>query len=100
MIKLTVLYGHPTNSEAFEQYYALTHLPLVDKMSGFVRTEMAKVVGTPDGAKPTFYRMFEFWFEDQDALGRTMGSPEGKAAVEDLPNFATGGVTALISAVE
>ena len=100
MIKLTVLYGHPTNPEAFEKYYATTHMPLVNKMSGFIRTEKAKVVGTPDGAKPTFYRTFEFWFENEDALGRTMGSPEGKAAVDDLPRFATGGVTVLISAVE
>ena len=100
MIKLTVLYGHPTNTEAFERYYATTHLPLVDKMSGFSRTEKAKVVASPDGAKPAFYRMFEFWFESEDALGRTMGSPEGKAAVDDLSKFATGGVTVLISAVE
>lgn len=29
MIKLTVLYGHPTHPTAFEEYYANTHMPLV-----------------------------------------------------------------------
>jgi len=100
MIKLTVLYGHPADPQAFETYYATTHMPLVAKMSGFTRTEKATVVGTPDGSKPPFYRMFEFWFETEDALHRTMGSAEGKAAVEDLTKFATGGVTVLVSAVE
>jgi len=100
MIKLTVLYGHPTDPQTFETYYATRHMPLVAKMSGFTRTEKAKIVGTPDGGKPPFYRMFDFWFESEDALKQTMGSAEGKAAVEDLPKFATGGVTVLVSAVE
>ena len=100
MMKLTVLYGHPTAPEAFEKYYASTHMPLVAKMSGFTRTEKARVVGAPDGGKPAFYRIFEFWFETEDAMQKTMGSPEGKAAVDDLQKFATGGVTVLVSAVE
>jgi uncharacterized protein (TIGR02118 family) len=99
-LKLTVLYGHPTDPAAFERYYAETHMPLVSKMSGFSSTEKAKVVGTPGGEKPAFYRMFEFWFESEGAMQATMGSPEGKAAVADLGNFATGGVTVLVSAVE
>ena len=32
MVKLTVLYGHPDNPADFEEYYANTHMPLVDKM--------------------------------------------------------------------
>src|SRR3982074_1704814 len=47
-IKLTVLYGHPTDPAAFERYYAGTHMPLVRKIQG-VRTEQAKVIGSPDG---------------------------------------------------
>jgi uncharacterized protein (TIGR02118 family) len=100
MIKLTALYGHPTDPAAFEDYYAATHMPLVAKMSGLVRYEKAKVVGTPSGDKPPYHRMFEAWFESEAALGAAMGSPEGKAVVADLANFATGGVTILISAVE
>jgi uncharacterized protein (TIGR02118 family) len=33
MVKLTVLYGHPDDPDAFEEYYANTHMPLVDNNS-------------------------------------------------------------------
>jgi uncharacterized protein (TIGR02118 family) len=100
MIKLTVLYGHPTDPVAFEDYYAATHMPLVAKISGVLRHEKAKVVATSAGDKPPYHRMFEAWFESEAALGAAMGSPEGKTVAADLANFATGGVTILISAVE
>jgi uncharacterized protein (TIGR02118 family) len=100
MIKLTALYGHPTDPTAFENYYAGTHMPLVEKMTDVLRHEKAKVVSTPTGDKPPYHRMFEAWFDNEAALGAAMDSPEGKAVVADLPNFASGGVTILISAVE
>ncbi len=100
MLKLTVLYGHPSDPAAFETYYAETHLPLVAKIPGVPRSEKARVVGTPDGSKPPYYRIFEFWFDSQEQMQACLGSPEGQAAVADLPNFATGGVTILISEVQ
>ena len=100
MIKLTALYGHPTDAAEFENYYAATHMPLVAKMSGVRRYEKAKVVGTPAGDKPPYHRMFEAWFDSEAALGAAMDSPEGRAVVADLANFAPGGVTIVISAVE
>jgi uncharacterized protein (TIGR02118 family) len=32
MVKLTVLYGRPDDPDAFEEYYANTHVPLVDEI--------------------------------------------------------------------
>ncbi len=32
MIKITVLYGHPTDPSAFERYYGTTHMPIVGKI--------------------------------------------------------------------
>jgi uncharacterized protein (TIGR02118 family) len=100
MVKLTVLYGHPDDSAAFERYYAERHMPLVGRIAGVARTERARVVGTPDGTQPPFYRTFEFWFDTPDCLQTAMASPEGRAAVADLPHFASGGVTILIADVE
>jgi uncharacterized protein (TIGR02118 family) len=100
MIKLTALYGHPTDPDAFETYYAKTHMPLVAKMPGLGRHEKALVVGAPGGETPPYHRMFEAWFDDQAGLDATFGSPEGKVVVDDLANFATGGVTIVISEVE
>ena len=34
MIKLTVLYGQPTDASLFEEYYANTHLPISSKIKG------------------------------------------------------------------
>jgi uncharacterized protein (TIGR02118 family) len=99
-VKLTVLYGQPTDPAAFEGYYAETHMPLVRKIPGLGRYEQAKVIGTPDGGQPAFYRMFEFWFDNQDHMQRVLGSPEAQAAVADLANFATGGATTLICQVD
>jgi uncharacterized protein (TIGR02118 family) len=42
MVKLTVLYGHPDDPAAFEEYYANTHMPLVDDMPNLQRYEAAR----------------------------------------------------------
>lgn len=100
MIKLTVLYGHPTDPEAFEEYYSGTHMPIVATMSGIEKAETAKVVGTADGKPADFYRIADLYFADQDAMGAAMGSPEGQATTADIGNFATGGATVFISVVD
>ncbi|MCL4144973.1 UNVERIFIED_CONTAM: hypothetical protein GTU68_034404 [Idotea baltica] len=99
MIKLTVLYGHPTDPAAFEAYYASTHMPLVGKITQIAKAETTKFLDEADGSKPTYYRMAELWFEDIDALQAGMSSPEGQATVADIENFATGGVTILTGTV-
>ena len=100
MKKVTVLYGQPTNVEAFENYYKNKHLPIAATMKGVEKMELTKVLGTPDGATPDFYRIAEMYFKDMEQLQETMGSPEGQATAADLANFATGGVTLMIGAVE
>jgi uncharacterized protein (TIGR02118 family) len=100
MVKLTVMYGHPTDPDAFEEYYAGTHMPIAGKMSGFDRFEAAKVLGTPEGGKADFYRTAEIWWSSEEAMKQTLASSEGQATVADIPNFATGGVTVMVSAVE
>lgn len=32
MVKLSVLYGQPKSADAFEKYYAETHMPIAAKM--------------------------------------------------------------------
>ena len=99
MIKLTVLYGHPTDVSPFEDYYANTHLPLTAIMKGFEKVEYTKFISAPDGSQAAYYRMAEFWFTSPEALQATMGSAEGQATAADLANFATGGVKLLVGAV-
>jgi len=99
MVKLSLLYGHPADPMDFESYYANTHLPLAAKIQGLRRTEFSLVKGTADGSKPAFYRIAELYFDDMDHMQKVMGSAEGRLAVADLPNFANGGVTTLVSEI-
>jgi uncharacterized protein (TIGR02118 family) len=100
MVKLIVLYGHPVDSAAFESYYSETHLPIASKIQCVSRIELTKFVGTPDGGKTSQYRMAELYFDSIKELQKQMGSPEGQAAVNDIPNFATGGVDVMIGDVQ
>jgi len=100
MIKATVLYGHPTESELFEKYYSETHLPLVIKASGIVKAEYTKFLPNPDGSAAAYFRMAELYFNNPEEMQQTMVSAEGKAMVADLGNFATGGVTFMVGVVQ
>ena len=100
MIKATLLYGHPTDADAFEKYYAETHLPLAATMTGVAKLQLTKFISAADGGKAAYYRMAELFFTDQAQMQTTLGSPEGQATIADLSNFATGGVTTIIGANE
>ncbi|HWE08265.1 MAG TPA: EthD family reductase [Solirubrobacteraceae bacterium] len=100
MVKIVVLYGQPSDPSAFETHYANTHLPLAAKMPNVRRFEASRVIGTPDGSAPPYYRLAEIWFDAQEELQAAMSSPEGQAAVADIGNFATGGATVLIAEVD
>ncbi|MFZ1801261.1 MAG: EthD family reductase [Chitinophagaceae bacterium] len=100
MIKATVLYGHPTDEEAFEKYYAEKHHPVVLKVKGIVKLEYTKFLPGPDGAVPAYYRMAELYFTTPEEMQSIMASPEAQTMAGDLTNFATGGVTILMGTVE
>ena len=99
MMKLTVLYGPPTDTAAFDQHYQDVHVPLAQKIPGVTRFEAGKV-STVDGSDSPYYLMAQLWFEDMAAFGAGMGSPEGAAAGADVASFATGGATMLVTEVD
>ena len=100
MVKGTALFGHPEDLEAFEEYYANTHVPLVKKHPTLQRFEPAKVVATPDGSEPPYHRIGELYFEDVEQMQSGLSSDEGQAVTADFQSFATGGVTIFISEIE
>ena len=100
MIKVTVLYGHPTDGAAFEDYYANTHLPIAAKMSGHEKLELTKFLNAADDEKPIYYRMAEFWYQNIETMQKAMSALEGQATAGDLPNFASVGVTFLVGEIE
>ena len=72
-------------------------MPLVQEIPNLQRFEPARVVATPDGSEPPYYLIGELYFEDIEQVQASLSSNEGKAVVADMQNFATGGVTMLIS---
>jgi uncharacterized protein (TIGR02118 family) len=100
MVKLLVLYGHPQDPAAFDKYYREVHIPLARRMQGLERWTIGRVLGTPDGQASPYYYVAELTMESREALEALLASEEGQAAVADVPNYATGGVTFLYTEVE
>ncbi|MQA13937.1 MAG: EthD family reductase [Pseudonocardiaceae bacterium] len=92
MYRLTVLYGHPDDPAHFDEHYRSVHAPLAGKVGGLTGYTWGKCE-TADGSKPPYYLVAELRAESKQALQGALETPEGQAAVADLPNFATGGTT-------
>jgi uncharacterized protein (TIGR02118 family) len=96
---VTVIYNTPKDSAAFESYYSATHLPLVgagQQEIGFTRADLTKFSSNLDGSAPAKYRQAELCFNSMDDLKKGTATPAFKKVGDDLPKFATGGLTALI----
>jgi uncharacterized protein (TIGR02118 family) len=93
MYRLTVLYGHPENPEEFDRYYQEVHIPIAKKMKGLKGWSLGKCEPLEKGDKPPYYLIVGLYADTREDLEAIFASPEGQAAIEDVPNFATGGVT-------
>ncbi len=93
MTRLTVLYGHPNDPEAFDRYYHEVHLPIAKRMKGLKGWTIGKCESTEPGQKPAYYMIVGLYAESRAAMDAILVSPEGQATIEDVPKFATGGVT-------
>ena len=98
MAKLIILYGPPDDPDAFEDYYSAHHIPYASQhMPGVTGAENLRVVGTPEGAAPRYYRISQLTYDSMDDLRAGLASADGQATIADLANFATGGATLLIA---
>lgn len=100
MIRLLVLYGHPKDPAAFDRYYDEIHIPLAKRLRGLKKWTIGKVTGTPDGQPSPYYYVADLYAESREAMDAILATPEGQAAVKDVPNYATGGVTFVYTEVE
>lgn len=97
--QLTVLYHQPDDTAAFDSHYESTHAPLAAKMPGLRSYSVSRPGPDPDGSPAAEYLVATLQFDDAAAFGAGVGSEEGQAAVNDVANFATGGVTMLTGEV-
>jgi uncharacterized protein (TIGR02118 family) len=99
MVRLLVLYGHPKDPEAFDRYYNEIHIPLAKRMQGLKKWTIGKVLGSPGGASE-YYFIADLYADSREAIEAILATPEGQAAVEDVPKFASGGVMFVYTEIE
>ncbi len=100
-MKLIVMYPRPKDIEVFEKLYQEEHVPMaVEKLSGKTRLVATKVVATPDGTPPPFYRIAEIYFPSLEALQACAQSAGGKETVAHAVKISSGGVPVFLVAEE
>ena len=92
MHKLVVLYKTPKDPAHFKRYYETKHLPLARKMPNIKSDRYSFAIQGMGGPAP-YFCIYEADFDSEAAMGAAFASPEGKATVADVANYATGEVT-------
>jgi uncharacterized protein (TIGR02118 family) len=100
-VKLVVIYPRPKDIEVFEKLYQEEHVPMaVDKLTGKTKFIATKVVATPDGTPPPFYRIAEVHFPSLEALQACAQSNGGKETVAHAVKISSGGAPIFLVAEE
>ncbi|MAC80259.1 MAG: ethD like-protein [Rhodobacteraceae bacterium] len=100
MIRIIVHYYTPEDPAAFDAHYAATHIPLTRAMPLLKGFEISKgEVSTSDPDKPVYLTAILSYDSAAD-MAASLDSEAGKAAVADVANFATGGVTLITTETE
>ncbi len=98
-MRVIVLYPRPTDSAEFERKYE-EHLSWVSKrIPGLSRFMVGKILSTPSGETPPFYRIAQLYFPSMDAL-QALQSPGTPEAVADAVALSSGGAPVFLIAEE
>ena len=100
MMRIVSLHGRPSDPAEFDRYYRDVHTPLVQRIPGVRNIRFGRVLSTNDDAPPPYYLVSEVYFDDAESLEAARGTPEMAAALADVPNFASGGVTIMLCEYE
>src|SRR5262245_45410925 len=100
--KVMVLYPAPRDVGAFERAYTQDHVPMVSAQNfkGIHKFVASRVVGTPDGGAPPFYRFAELHFPSMDALQAAVASPSAQKVVAHAISISSGGAPIVLVAEE
>ncbi len=100
--KVIVLYPTPRDVNAFERAYTEDHVPMVTPQTfkGMRKFIASKVVGTPDGSPPPFYRIAELHFPSIEVLQAATASSSAQQAVAHAISISSGGKPIFLVAEE
>jgi uncharacterized protein (TIGR02118 family) len=92
MALILVLYPKPADPARFDRYYFETHVPLAKKIPGLRRYEVSRgpIAGPAGPSQLQLVAMLEF--DSLAAIQKALETPEARATVDDLRNFAPEGV--------
>jgi uncharacterized protein (TIGR02118 family) len=94
MFKALALYPKPSDPQAFQDHYGSIHLPLVAKLPGVRSLRYSFDLNAPQG-EPLYFAVFEVEWDDAEAMGASLSSPEGQAVAADMAPYMTDGVVLL-----
>ncbi|MCA8028949.1 EthD family reductase [Burkholderia cepacia] len=92
MHKLVAVYARPKDPAHFRRHLTEIHLPLVAKFPGLVAMRYGLDLKS-EGDEGTAFAIVECEFVDEGAMREALASPFGRAAAEDVPNYAEAGVS-------
>ena len=88
--QLIAVHKVPQDPDQYLAYYDETHLPLALRLPGLKKYEMNK--GAIDsGGGDAILQVAILYFDSMADLEAALKSPEGVAAIDDLPKFAASG---------
>jgi uncharacterized protein (TIGR02118 family) len=85
--RFIVLWGHPTDPEAFDRHYREVHIPLARTIPGLRRYTLSRDAVRVRGGDP-WYLVAELDWDDMPALQAGFASPAGRATAKDVENLA------------
>jgi len=93
---VTIIYGKPTDPDAFDRYYRDVHISIAKKMKGLSGWTLSWM----DRSNPHAHLVVILSAPSKSAMDDIFASDEGLATSKDLDNFVTGGVQFLFGETE
>jgi uncharacterized protein (TIGR02118 family) len=85
--RFIVLWGTPTDPEAFERHYRDVHVPLATQLPGLRRYTLSRNLASIRGEEPV-HQVAELDWDDEAALRNAFESEVGRATADDVNQLA------------
>lgn len=84
--RFIVLWGTPTDSEAFDRHYREVHIPLASRLPGLRRYTLSRDL-TPIRGQEPLHQIAELDWDDMAALKAAFDSAVGQATANDVDHL-------------
>ena len=85
--RFIVLWGTPTDAEAFDRHYREVHIPLASRLPGLRRYTLSRNPAPIRGEEP-LHQVAELDWDDVAALRNAFESQVGRATADDVNHLA------------